>query len=299
MEVKTISSEYIVQRVLANHKINNSNWINDSKDWIPQAIRFIGKHVGFQTKVCTNVYVDNYHTCYPIDMEGLLAVMYKGSLLPLGSNLGGAPMTKSFSDAKTLMPNDDITLELNKLNEQKETLIGMYATTPTDEIATKINDVAGRINSLEIYVSAENQTLYGRQTKSGDYYNTKIDRLQTSFETGYIDIIYVAFPIDEQGFILVLDNEYYIQAIEWYVLLMLVQQGYKHPLFTWEMCYSMFWGGNKLEPLGWRAKAANNARIPSIQDAERFTRMWEQHRLRRTLPIQLFDRTEQVYGLLY
>jgi hypothetical protein len=299
MEVKTISSNYIIQRLLANHSFTNTNWINDAKDWIPQAVRFIGKHAGFQTEVCSDVFVENYHTCYPINMEGLLAVMYKGSLLPLGSNLGGAPITRTFNTAKSLMPNDDINLELNRLQDQKKTLVDMYGQTPTDEIAQQINDVAAKINSLEIYISAENQTLYGRSTKSGDYYNTKVDYLQTSFESGYVDIIYTAFPLDNDGFLQVLDDEYYIQAIEWYIILTLIQKGYKHPIFDYATAYQMFWGGGKLEPLGWRAKAANHVRIPSIQDAERFTRMWEQHRLRRTLPIQLFDRTEQVYGLLY
>jgi hypothetical protein len=299
MEVKTTSSSYIAQRLLANHSIGNSNWINDSKDWVAQAVRFIGKHAGLQTEVCTDVYVENYHTCYPINMEGILAVMYKGNLLPLGSNLAGTPMTKTFSASKSLMPNDDINLELNKLQEQKETLVGMYATTPTTEIADQINAVAARINALEIYIAAENQTLYGRSTKNGDYYNTKLDYLQTSFESGYIDIVHTTFPLDADGFLLIVDDEYYIQAVEWYILLMMIQKGYKHPIFDFEKAYQMFWGGGKLEPLGWRAKAANHVRIPSIQDAERFTRMWEQHRMRRTLPIQLFDRTEQVYGLIY
>jgi len=300
MEVKTISSNYIVQRILANHKINNSNWINDSKDWIPQAVRFIGKHVGLTVKICTNVFVENYKTCYPIEMEALLAVMKNGVLLLEGSNLAGVPMHRTFSDTKSLMPNHDVTLELNNLEQQKNTLIGMYAKTPISEIAEQINTVAAKIYALETFISAENQTLFGRKTaNTGEYYNTKLENLQLSFESGYIDIIFTSFPVDDEGFLLVVDDEYYIQAVEWYILTMLLQQGYQHPIFSWEHCYSMFWGNNKLEPLGWRAKAANHVRIPSIQDAERFTRMWEQTRLRRDLPLQLFDRTEQLYGTIY
>lgn len=299
MEVKTISSNYIVQRLLANHSINNSNWINDSKDWVAQAVRFIGKHAGFSTKICTNVYVENYKTCYPKDMEGLLAVMKNGVLLSLGSNLAGVPINRTFSDAKSLMPNDDLTLELNGLEQQKETLIGMYALTPTTEIATTINTVAARINAIEVYIAAENQTLYGRTAKVGDYYNTKLEYLQTSFETGYVDLIYIAYPLDSEGGLEVLDDEYYIQAIESYIILILIQKGYKHPIWSWQDAKYEFWGNPQRGEAGWRAKAANHVRIPSIQEAERFTKMWEQVKFRRDLPIQLFDRTEQLYGLIY
>jgi hypothetical protein len=300
MEVKTISSDYIIQRLMANHSINNTDWYNDSKDWIAQAVRFIGKHAGLDVTICCNVFVENYKTCYPPYMEGLLAVMKDGFLLPLGSNLAGAPISRDFNTVKNQIASQANIIELNKLQAQKETLMAEYAVTPVQEIADKINEVAYKIDSYEKIMSAEHQFTFNRgRIVNADYYNTKIDYLQTSFETGYIDLIIASFPVDEQGFLKVLDNEFYIQAIEWYLLLMLVQKGYKHDIFTYDFCYTMFWGGNKLEPIGWRAKAANNVRIPTIQEAERFTRMWEQARFRRDLPIQLFDRTEQLTGLIY
>jgi hypothetical protein len=300
MEVKTISSNYIVQRILANHSINNSAWINDSKDWVAQAVRFIGKHAGFEVKMCTNVFIEDFKTCYPAYMEGLLAVMYKGQLLPLGSNLGGVPINRNLNGIKASIADDSMIVEINKLKAQNELLVNMYATTPTDEIANQINATAAEIDAKEKFVSLSSQYSVGRISSAGaDYYNTKIEYLQTSFETGYIDIVYTAFPVDDEGFIRVLDNEYYIQAIEWYIMLVLIQKGYKHPFMNYQDIYAMFWGGSKLEPMGWRAKAANNVRIPSIQEAERFTRMWEQAKFRRDLPMQLFDRTEQLTGFIY
>jgi hypothetical protein len=299
MQVKTISSNYIIQRLFANHTINNSAWVNDAKDWVAQAVRFIGKHAGFEIKICTNVFVENYKTCYPAYMEGLLAVLYKGFLLPLGSNLAGIPMTRNLSSIEPIA-SQYLILEINKLKQQSQQLIAAYAITPTQELADKINEVAFKIDAKEKFISASAQYQINRGSSvKGDYYNTKLDYLQTSFESGYIDILYTAFPVDDEGFIRVLDNEYYIQAIEWYILLMLMQKGYKHPFMNYQDAYAMFWGGSKIEPMGWRARAANNVRIPSIQEAERFTRMWEQARFRRDLPIQLFDKTEQLTGFIY
>lgn len=299
MEVKTTSSSYLIQRLFANHSISNSAWLNDARDWIPQAMRFIGKHAGFEVNLCTNVFVENYRTCYPAYMEGLLAVLHNGLLLQLGSNLAGVPINKDNTQVKgNLASNEDI-LEINKLKQLSQTLIDDYATTPTLELETKINEVAAKIDAKEKFISIQTQWNVNRVRKVGEFYNTKLEYIQTSFETGYIDILYCAFPVDDNGFVKVIDDEYYIQAIEWYVMLMLIQKGYKHPIFDYQWAYSMFWGGNKLEPLGWRAKAANHVRIPSFQEAERFTRMWEQAKFRRDLPMQLFQRTEQATGFIY
>lgn len=303
-ETKTISCKYSFQRLLANHNIHHSNEESNMIDWVGQAMRFIGKHAGFTVKICTNVYVDNYHTCYPLGTEGIIAIMYKNQLLPLGSDLSGIGYERKLdktSDNLNIMQQETV-LEINGLLEQQKGLVEMYAVTPTDELASKIEYVSGRINALEVYSSTLNIYQVGRGSlnyTSGEFWNSKLDLIQTSFERGYIDIVYTSLPIDNDGYPLLIDNEYYIQAIEWYIILMLIQKGYSHPIFDWKTAYAMFWGNPQLGESGWKAKAANNVRIPSLQDAERFTRMWEQFKTRRDLPIQLFNRTEQAFGQIY
>lgn len=300
MEVKTISSRYIIQRLFANHSISNSAWLNDAQDWIPQAVRFIGKHVGFEVNLCTNVFVENYRVCYPSNMEGLLAVMYNGILLDLGSNLAGVPVNKYNSQVKDSLASNADILEINKLKQLSQTLIDEYVVTPTQDLENRINEVAAKIDAKEKIISIQSQWNVNRGVKGkGEFYNTKIEHIQTSFETGYIDILYCSFPLDDDGFLRVIDNEFYIQAIEWYVLLMLVQKGYKHPIWSWQDLKHEFWGNPQKGEAGWRAKAANNVRIPTIQEAERFTKMWEQAKFRRDLPTQLFQRTEQLTGFIY
>lgn len=303
-ETKTISSKYIFQRLLANHTTDDSSWFNNGVDWVGQAMRFIGKHAGFPIKICCDVYVEDHHTCYPLGMEGLIAITYKGVLLPLGSDISGIGYERKLDRGKfrndQQILDENFLLDINGLISQKQELINMYAITPTQEIAEKIEDVAGQINTLESYLNVMNQYQYGRKGEIGEFYNIKKDIIETSFDRGFIDIVFTTFPIDDEGFPLVIDNEFYIQAIEWYIILMLIQKGYKHPIFDWQKAYDMFWGDKRIHgDSGFRGRAANNVRIPSLQDTERFTRMWEQFRIRRTLPMQLFNRTEQLYGLVY
>jgi hypothetical protein len=302
MELNTVSSKYLVQRVLDSNSISDSSWSNSAMDWVFEAVRFIGKHAGLNVKICPDVYIEDYHTNYPVDMEGLLAVMYKGMLLPLGSDLSGIGMVRKFnkSVSNNGIADNDTILEINKLKAQQTELVDLYAVTPTQDLADKVNEISGKINSLEIYVSALNQAQNGATSnKIGDFFTTKMGCLQTSFPTGFIDIVYVAFPMDEEGFLRVVDNEYYIQAIEYYILLKLVQKGYKHPIFDWKTLHALFFGDARTGEIGWKSRAANNVRIPSIQEAERFTRMWEQVKFRRNLPMMLFNKTEQPFGLTY
>lgn len=304
MEVLTTSSKYLLQRITANHNIAASSEEANMIDWMGQAMRFIGKHAGIEKKYCINVYVEDYHTCYPYGTEGILAIVYKGKLLPLGSDLSGVNYDrrlKRTSNSNDYIADYDLITLINGFKQQQLTLIDQYAITPTQEIAELINELSGKILANETYIASLNRNQYSGKGLEGEFYNLKRNAIQTSFESGYVDILHTCFPVDEEGYPLIIDNEFYIQAIEWYLITMLIQKGYAHPIFTYWDAYYMFWGGNPKTPndLGWRAKAANNVRIPSIQEAERFTRMWEQVRFRRDLPKILFDRTEQLQGLLY
>lgn len=295
-----VSSYYILQRIQANHTVNDSSWFNDAIDWIGQAMRFIGKHAGFDTKICPDIYVENYKCCYPIGMEGLIAILYNGILLPLGSDISGMGYDrKATASMLTKVSNNEYITELNGLQSQQEELVALYAQSPTQVIADKINDVSLKISNIEKYVSGVNQSMNVQRTKSGEYYNTKHNFIETSFPTGYIDVIYTSFLIDEKGFPMILDDEYYIQAIEWYIILILIQKGYQHPLFTYHDAYDMFWGNKNKGIIGWRNKASNHVQIPSLQEVERFTRMWTQFKVRRELPQMLFSKTEQTMGTLY
>lgn len=297
---KTISSSYIIQRLFANHTVNNGNWENDAVDWVGQAIRFIGKHVGFDKKVMCKVKVENHMVCYPCDMEGLLAVVYKGQTLPLGTDLSGVGIQYTRRDQGLIQSDDDIT-KLKGYQDQLAALEGLYAFTPTQEIADRINYVSGLILSLEASMAVFSVYSNGRRNIcEGEYYNTKLDVIQTSFECGEVDLIYNAFKIDENGNLCIIDDEYYIQAIEWYLIMIMIQKGYSHPIFTWREAYNMFWGDpNNFRNVGWRARAANRLKVPSIDNMERLTRMMERFAVDRAAYLRQFRNLEQRVGVLY
>lgn len=305
MEYKLVSAEYVIQRVLQNHQIENANWTKDAYDWIGSGIRLIGKHAGLRTKISDTIEVVDHKALYPCDLESLLGVEYQGLMLPLGSDRSGIGMVTKFNKNTTsssagsdIFDSNDL-LELNRLKALLEELIADYAVTPTQEIADNIQNTTNTINKLESSMAVFSQFYYGQNRNLGaDFYDADLDFIKTSFEQGSIHFIYQAFPTNNLGHPVVLDNEIYLTALEWFIVLMCIQKGYKHPIFDWKTAYTMFYGGSQLEPFGWRGKAQNSVRIPSIDSMERFTRMWE-HRMRRNLPNQFFNQTEQPYGTIY
>lgn len=305
MEYKLVSAEYVIQRVLQNHQIENANWTKDAYDWIGSGIRLIGKHAGLRIKISDEVEVVDNKALYPCDLESLLGIEYQGLMLPLGSDRSGIGMVTKFnknlgssSAGSSIFDSNDL-LELNRLKSLLEELIGNYSVTPTQDLADQIQDTTNTINKLESSMSVFSQFYYGQNRNvSGAFYDAELDFIRTSFEQGIIRFIYQAFPTNKSGHPMVLDNETYLTALEWFIITMCIQKGYKHPIFDWQTAYSMFFGGNKLEPLGWRSKAQNAIRMPSIDSMERFTRMWE-HRMRRDLPNQFFNGAEQPYGTIY
>lgn len=294
---KTVSCDYIIQRVFQNHSVSNANWTTDAIEWIGSAIRLIGKHVGFETLIqCEEVH--NHHACYPCDMEGLIGISYKGRMLPLSTDITGGliPIKDNGTSTRILFDNDFI-VELNQKIASQKQLVADYAITPTPDIAQRITELGIDIANMETAGSLENQFTNRTRTLEGDYYNTHMEFIQTSFEEGRILFIYKGLPLSNDGSPRVLDNEYYIQAIEYFIILMMIQKGFQHPIFKWSDAYTLFYGDAAKGIKGWRDKAANNVKLLSIDDAERFTRTWTRYRINRNSPVNFRNRDEQVIGM--
>ena len=294
---KTVSCDYLIQRIFQNHTVSNANWTLDAIEWVGSAIRLIGKHVGLQTLVkCEEVH--NHHACYPCDMEGLIGIMYKGRMLPQGTDLSGGlvPIT-NVKDSTNIIFDNDFIVELNQKIAMQAQLVADYAITPTQELADRITEVGTDIAEMEAVGSRENQFTNRLKSTQGEYYNSHIDFIQTSFDSGKIYFIYKGLPLDDDGSPKIIDNEYYIQALEYYIILMMIQKGFQHPIFKWSDAYTLFYGDASKGIKGWRDKAANNVKLLSIDDAEKFARVWTRYRVNRSAPTLFNNRQEQVVGM--
>lgn len=87
-----------------------------------------------------------------------------------------------------------------------------------------------------------------------------------SAEPGEVKLWYRAYMTDESGIPMVPNTAEYQQALFFYILRQMILSGYKHPEFNYDKA-DAFWGH-------YCKVAANDARFPSVDDADRFMRHW-------------------------
>lgn len=93
--------------------------------------------------------------------------------------------------------------------------------------------------------------------------------IKTSFESGDLFISYLALPTDENGYPLIPDNQYFMDALFWYCYRQMLLKGYQSRVK--EITY--FFADEK-----WRfycTAARNQANYPSIDEYERFGQIWK------------------------
>lgn len=89
------------------------------------------------------------------------------------------------------------------------------------------------------YLDGSDLALISGSSRPG-YYTIRGNKLQTSFESGYIRMSYWALPVCKEGYPLIPDNENYKQAIEWYIIRRLIGSGYEHKVFSYQYADEQF-----------------------------------------------------------
>lgn len=106
------------------------------------------------------------------------------------------------------------------------------------------------------------------KAQTSEHYTLNPDFIYTSFEEGTLKVSYLSIPIDEEGFPLIPDNQYFKEALFWYCYRQLLLRGYQSKVP--EINY--FFADEK-----WRfycSGARNKMNYPSLDQYERFRETW-------------------------
>lgn len=157
--------------------------------------------------------------------------------------------------------------------EQKNATLSVtsYSTTlPNDLI--KIQQVSYdkkiiQFNPTSFFLHEENSP--NIHVTSEESYTVVPGYIKTSFEEGDLFISYLSLPKDSDGYPLVPDNQYFLDALFWYCYRQMLLKGYQSRVK--EITY--FFADEK-----WRfycTAARNQANYPSIDEYERFNQIWK------------------------
>jgi len=229
----SVSIKSVVAKLIRNTRINDSSYMSDLLEWIPEAMGML--RTNNELKPCyKTISIKNYHGKFPCGLLSLDAVEYEGARLREGSTQAHVASMPSF------LTNID----------------GTSSVYITDTDVTIENHIDSRISGSDIAAVS-----FGTSA----FYKVQMDYIQTSFEEGNIKIYFHKMPVDVQGYPLIPGNENYKEALYWYMRAKLIEAGWQDPLFSWDKCFHMW------EHI-YAPRAINEIRYPSVDRMERLLR---------------------------
>jgi hypothetical protein len=223
------SVKRVIAKVFTDYDLQEGDHrISDMIEWSGEALEKIGGFPSFETKVCGKddlplLEISNYQVQLPCDFYNMVQVGYSPSIY--GPFYAMRYATGSFDsgvdivDKNTLVDLNSssaiVMLCMTLYDEDYETALNSINTNPLRR--AKLNGVLalqgeyakGGIGSL-----AEHTTDLTYMIKPG--------YIKTNIETGFLMLAYQAIPTDKEGYPMIPDNQSYIDAIYWYIVMKLL-----------------------------------------------------------------------------
>lgn len=227
-----VSGKEILARVIRalGYKLP-STYHDDILEWIPEGLGMIGVTNTLVTESSGDIncpgeiLVSNHCAQLPCGFQYLLAVEDEtGRRLPEGgdvTDLRSQSSLRHVGVGSSAEPRVSV-FEVNPY--QHQTSDGL----PVDEPSSSFPFLGQDL---------EQSAVTSRNTH---YYKLQGNYIQTSFESGFIKIHYLALPVCQDGYPLIPDNENFKQALEWHVIRRLIGSGYEHKVFTYQQANEQF-----------------------------------------------------------
>jgi len=252
------------------------------------------RHVGF-SRIIENV----YRTSGYDDIDWESAVEWTSALMRIigvpaafvqksTNGLDGNSLPIEISNYRGILPNDIVTrgscrridindnMEIYKFSAMQETT-DLFFQTPGAESIDNPVFFDPYYNTVYIDENGESQPVTLTQSPSyygtGDTFTYKIEGniIFTNFKTGYVEMEYKGFAIDEDGLPAIPDDEKYIRAIVWEIIANTDRKTWrKNPSPQNKSIYN-----DSAQERDWAVSSARTkGRIPTVDELESIKNMW-------------------------
>ena len=259
---KNVSSKTIIRKVFRDLNISNDNWVEDSIEWMGEAL----EHIGSSSQLCqkgTTISIADYTGVLPSDL-------YYINQVAVNTTVGAATASeltavlakiKVIEDKLASDPSQDFSTDLRKLNERMLVLQNIY-----------LSDSQGSLVPMAYSTDTFPTALHcndcvNEKAISDDTYFINSGHIKTSFEKGTVCLSYTAFPVDDDCYPMVPDDISFKEALFWYIVKKLILRGMRLPI---QMQYDMAENQWKY----YCSQARNAANYPDIDRMESFMNQW-------------------------
>ena len=237
----TTSIDEVIGRVIRNTRIQDSSYLLDMVEWIPEAMAQMKTKVTLVTKF-EDVRVNFHVGKLPCGLDHITAVEWKGMRIPEAQG------------ARTAAGEAHGRHEASKVDDQ----LG-FKTVPLQYVGTAddVDDVSFYGNDL-VSTSPEDCGRFPLHKEA--WYRIELGHLQFSVPDTVVRVWYRCIPLDENGFPLIPDEENYKQALYFYTREMMVGAGYEDKAYNINQLHEKF----EL----YAGRAINNIRYPSVDSMD-------------------------------
>jgi hypothetical protein len=284
MTSKFISYKEIIERVYRGTDMDSINW-GDAIEDIIDCTRLIGVPQGYLDRSTngqgdnpTPIIIDNFKGELPLDV----AVPGPCRLIQLNSNY-------EIASFRMMVESADLFYQSPTVREQSQTSVSDYSSALVatslelkmdeveDDLALGTTDgVTLADATLDDVVSdiRQSQSRIVTSTTSkqefSPMYKLNSDFIFTNFKSGFVEMSYKAYPVDEFGMPMIPDNIKFVKAVEWYLISRI---DYKRWRTTRNAADEKMWRVSDLEALWYIQSARTAARVPSLSQMESVKRM--------------------------
>jgi hypothetical protein len=198
-QVKYIPVERIIENVRREVEFTDNINFADILEWVYYAMELIGAQQVYVQKTTdgnedlghpTPVLIENGRGELPIDLHQIIQV-------------------RDYNTGRVLRATiDSYLISKNNISFGVHDSRTLHVSNTTENTLLDVNSQYGRLYNSEI-----NSGYVGELT-----YSVNNSYIFTSFDSGYIEISYMAFPTDNRGFPLIPEDAKYIKAVESYII---------------------------------------------------------------------------------
>ena len=213
MEYRSSSINEVLGRIVRNTRIQDSSYLTDAIEWIPEAMGMLRTKVKYRPK-WIDLPVHFHNAQMPCGLSEIRAIEYNGRRLKYADGVRSvdAPWLCHKPATRVANPTPYLTVPIAR---------------ETSEGGTIYESTAIQIQQCTSTSIPECMAL----PLCDQWYQTYLDVIQTSIKEGTIRVHYYAMNTDDQGLPLIPDNEDYKEALYWYVREKMVGAGWTDEVY--------------------------------------------------------------------
>jgi hypothetical protein len=214
MIYQAVSIEEVISKVIRDTRIQDSSYIDDMIEWIPEAMSLLQTPQPLSKKY-KDIDIIFHKGKLPCGLIILDAVEYNGQRLALSSTIKNYLTGHRINDKQ----HDEAT--------NTQTFSSIIKTVPNDTVFTQ-DDIMW---SSDVVPSKSLDVKPSCEASPSDWYAVEMNWLTTSFADGTVRLHYRSQPLDENGLPLIPDNQNYKEALYLYVRAKMIGSGYQDKVY--------------------------------------------------------------------